>query len=280
MRRLGMGIIGAGRVGKALAVHLARAGWRISGLFDIDIEKAELAAKAVPTGFFTGINELARRSDIIFITVYDGEIARVAEQLGELNYVRARFLFHASGILPAKILHLAGLDRAVYSLHPFGGIPLNPLEKNPFKGLYFSGEGDEPAKPIAERMTSDLGGEFIAINSREKVSYHLAASFIANHLFALLSSGESLLRISGLPEDRIQPMALKMATSALDNYRKYGLIEGLTGPVVRGDELTIAEHIIAAEKTGRRKLYEAGVVELRRMLLSESVKKQIDKGDE
>lgn len=266
MRNLRIGIIGAGRIGTALAVHLSRAGWRIAGIYDIDKDRAEKLARIIPTGTAQSPAELARRADILFLSVPDFEIVRLAESLGEIEKYRARFLFHFSGILPARILHLAGMERAVYSLHPFGGIPPEAVEKNPFLGVYFSGEGESPAKPIATQIAKDLGGIFVEIDSSKKTAYHLAASLVANHLFALLSAGERLMAESGLSEPVSKSMITKLAYSALENYRKHGAVEGLTGPIVRKDELTIAEHLIEADKHGLFELYTAGIAELRRLI--------------
>jgi predicted short-subunit dehydrogenase-like oxidoreductase (DUF2520 family) len=266
MRNLRIGIIGAGRIGTALAFHLSRAGWRIAGIQDIEKDRAEKLARIIPTGTASSPKELARRADILFLSVPDSEIAHIAESLGEIEKYRARFLFHFSGILPARILHLAGMERAVYSLHPFGGIPPGALEKNPFFGLYFSGEGESPAKPIATQIAKDLDGIFVEIDSSKKTTYHLAASLVANHMFALLSAGERLMAESGLQETISKSMITQLAKSAIENYREHGALEGLTGPVVRKDELTIAEHLIEADKHGLFELYSAGIVELRRLM--------------
>jgi len=268
MRDLGIGIIGTGRVGKAIAIELARKDWRIAGMFDIDPEIAKSAARFVPTGVFKSAATLARRSDILFLSVPDGQIVAVAESLGELERYKARFLFHFSGILPSRILRLAGMDRAIYSLHPFGGISKKSASSNPFKNLYFSGEGDFAAQPIAKKITTDLEGSFIEINPGGKPAYHLAASFVANHLFALLASADSLLANSGIPHEYIQTMIYEIAQSALDNFRNSGLSGGLTGPLTRRDELTVAEHLVIAEKYGLRELYEVGLKELRKLVNS------------
>ncbi len=266
MRDLRIGIIGAGRLGGAIAVHLARAGWRIAGIHDIDIPRAEKIAHVIPTGTADSAGQLARRCDILFLAVPDGQIARLAESLGELENFKARFLFHFSGILPAKVLHLAGMDRVVYSLHPFGGIPADAIERNPFEYLFFSGEGEDPAKPIAEQITKDLGGRFIEIASSKKSAYHLAASLVANHMFALLGAGEKLLSECDLPESVVISMITELAESALLNFARHGARDGLTGPVARGDELTIAEHLVEADKHGLLKLYTAGLKELRELM--------------
>ena len=266
MRDLRIGIIGAGRLGTALAVHLSRRGRRIAGIFDIVPSHAKSLARIIPTGTAPTPFELSYRSDILFLTVPDSEIARVAESLGELEDYKARFLFHFSGILPARILHLAGMDKAVYSLHPFGGIPPNAIAKNPFENLYFSGEGDAPAKPLALEIAKTLDGKFVEIPSSRKVAYHLSASLVANHMFALLSAGERLLKQTGLPKSEIKAMITELARTALENYEKQGLRGGLTGPAVRRDELTIAEHLVEADRQNLLELYSAGLAELRRLI--------------
>jgi predicted short-subunit dehydrogenase-like oxidoreductase (DUF2520 family) len=203
--------------------------------------------------------------------VQDTAIAPLAEELGDCGNIRARFLFHTSGIVPARVLRLAGLDRAVYSLHPFGGITSKPSGENPFAGLHFGGEGDDIARPIAEKITADLGGIFVPIRSSAKTYYHLAASLVANDGFALFGAGEKLLERAGLPKEIAREMTISIAKKALENYEKHGLISGLTGPVTRGDELTISQHIVAAEKSGNLDLYLAGLRILREIIGSSVV---------
>ena len=268
MRSLGIGIIGAGRVGSALANRLSLKGWRIAGICDLDLEKARKAARNVPTGVFEDPHKLSKRADILFLTVQDTAIAPLAEKLGDRGGIRARFLFHTSGIVPARVLHLAGLDRAVYSLHPFGGITPDVTGKNPFAGLHFGGEGDDIARPIAEKITAYLGGIFVPIRSSAKTYYHLAASLVANDSFALFGAGEKLLERAGLSEEIAREMTISIAKKALENYEKHGPISGITGPVTRGDESTIAEHIVAAERSGNLDLYMAGLRRLRKFLRS------------
>ncbi len=266
MRSLGIGIIGAGRIGSALAYHLARKGWRIAGLCDIDRERAREAARRVPTGIFESAEKLARRADILFLTLPDSAIAPLAEKLGDCGNIRARFLFHTSGIVPSRVLHLVGLDKAAFSLHPFGGITAGLSRESPFANLYFGGEGDEPARPLAKKIAADLGAIFVPIKRSGKTAYHLAASLVANDGFALFGAGEGLLEDAGLPKEIARAMIVSIARKAVDNYESSGLLGGLTGPATRGDELTIAEHIVAAERSGNLDLYMAGLRKIREFL--------------
>ena len=269
MKKLGIGIIGVGRVGSAFAFALSNAGWRISGVFDTNIDRMRAVAKRVPTGAFNDYISLAKRSDVIFLTVPDNEIIRIAEELGDSGNIKAKFIFHSSGILPSKVLKLAGLDKAVYSLHPMGAVIDGLKKKNSFVGMFFGGEGDSAALTIAKRITHDLGGRLIDIKGYSKAYYHLAATIVSCNVFALFSSAEKLLHHAGISEEYIKTIILSMSKRALGNYGKFGL-NALTGPVVRHDESTLAEHIIVAEKEGLRGLYESCIVELENILRSEN----------
>ncbi|HHS50110.1 MAG TPA: DUF2520 domain-containing protein [candidate division Zixibacteria bacterium] len=264
MKSLEISFVGAGRVGTAMGRELSRRGWRVHGYFDIDSESAHTAAKAVPCGAFETMLKLARRSDVLFFTVPDGEVARVCEELGDSGDFRARFLFHTSGILPSRVLHLAGLDRAVYSIHPFGGIV--PSAENPFAGLFFGCEGDSPAEPIAREIVADIGGIFVEIDSASKTKYHLSASISANLGFALLEICRGLLENCGISQENAIAMTASIARKAIGNFEQFGFPEGMTGPIVRGDYLTIAQHIVSAEESGNLGIYLAGIEKIRQML--------------
>lgn len=265
MKKLGIGIIGTGLLGGALAYRLSRAGWRIAGLFDIDPEKARSVARIIPTGAFDSAIHLAKKSDILFLTVPDSEIISVAEELGDYGNFRARFIFHTCGILPSRILKLAGLERAVFSIHPITPISRDYRKMNPFAKTFFGCEGEKPAEGIARKIVSDLGGKYITINPEAKTLYHLSATLVSCNVFALYSTAERLLKKSGIEEENIREIISAMSRRALENYKSYGL-KSLTGPVVRGDEGTIAQHLVSAEKENILKLYEAGIEELKKIV--------------
>ncbi len=266
MRSLGIGIIGAGRVGGALASVLSHRGWRIVGVFDLDEARAREAARAISCGVFESAERLADRSEILFLTVPDDALVGLCEDLGDYGDFRARFLFNTSGILPAKVMHLAGLDRSVYSIHPFGGIAGFREGENPFSGLFFGCEGDEPSRELAAKIVSDLEGISVEIDWSKKTAYHLAASLVANHGFALFEVCTDLLRLSGIPADSAAEMTVNIAKRAISNFEKLGFKDGLTGPVVRRDFTTIAQHIAIAGETGNLELYLAGLNKINRLL--------------
>lgn len=249
-----------------MAFWLARNGWRIVGFYDILEKSSAEAARITPCGVFDSMEKLVDRCEILFITVPDDAIISVCEHLGELRDFSAKFLFHTSGILPSKILRLAGLDKAVYCIHPFGGVSSISKTENPFKSLFFGCEGDLAASDIAENLVTSLEGKFIHIDCNTKGRYHFGASLAANHSFALLEICSKLLEDSGIQKKNAIDMTISIVEKAIENFRKFGFANGATGPVVRNDELTIAQHLIAANQTGNLDIYIAGLEKIRELL--------------
>jgi len=252
-----------------MAVHLARCGWRIAGVNDIDEKQAFKCARYVPTGVFHNLEYLALKSQILFLCVPDFRLIEVAEQIGEFERIKSNFLIHFSGILPADVLDLASMNSASFSLHPFASIPPMAIDKNPFRNAEFFGEGDKTALPLAQKIVADLGGIYNSIDPNCKPFYHLAASMVANHLFSLFSASEDLLEKCGFSKETKTRMITKLTRTALRNYSEKGLRDGLTGPLVRKDEMTMAEHNLIAKKVDHHELYRIGMEELKRIIQPE-----------
>src|SRR4051812_14387460 len=99
--------IGAGRLGGALAISLARKDYEIENLIARNTRNAKkIAGIIAPSPKILSSNNLAEiSSDIIFITTQDSEIEAVAENLAE-NLQYKPFVFHTSGSLSSDVLRV------------------------------------------------------------------------------------------------------------------------------------------------------------------------------
>src|SRR5271169_4345743 len=159
-RRVAISIVGPGRLGSALAVNLARAGYEISFLVvrsrkRVSSNTAPLAhrvgAKIVPLG------EKTLDTKLVWITVPDDEIAAVVAKLAGAQEWRGTTVFHSSGAITSDVLSpLREKGAKVGSVHPvmtFVGRSMPPLE-----GVPFGVEGDAEAVRAARKVVRDLGG--------------------------------------------------------------------------------------------------------------------------
>ena len=206
-------IVGAGRLGHALAAALREAG--------IDVE-GPLGRGASPD------------AAVVLLTVPDGEIRAAAQAIGG-----AAVLGHCSG---ATTLDVLG-DRGGFSLHPLMTVPEGG--KAPFAGAGCAIAGSsEEALRTAESLARALGMTSVEVADEDRAAYHAAASIAANFLVALEGQAERLAATAGVPRELLVPLA----RAALENWAAHGAEHALTGPVARGDEATIARQRQAVEE--------------------------------
>ena len=222
-------VIGAGRLGHALAAALEDAGLEVAG---------PLGRAADP------------HADVVLLTVPDGEIAQAATALTPRN---AQFVGHCSGA--TTLAPLAGHEG--FSLHPLMTVPAGEGERpeadaraprratSPFAGAGAAIAGATPAAlQVAETLATALHMRPVHVADDDRAAYHAAASIAANFLVTLEGAAERLAATAGVPRELLVPLA----RAALENWAQQGAEQALTGPVARGDEATIARQRAAIEE--------------------------------
>jgi len=208
-------VVGAGRLGHALAVALRAAGVEVEG---------PLGRGADPD------------ADAVLLCVPDGEIAAAA---AALTPGRARFVGHCSGATTLDVL--AG--HAAFSLHPLMTVP--EAGGAPFAGAGCAVAGaSQGALDVAHALATALGMRPVTVADEDRAAYHAAASIAANFLVTLEGAAERLAATAGVDRELLVPLA----RAALENWAATGAERALTGPVARGDEATIARQRAAVEE--------------------------------
>ncbi|MGL3820799.1 Rossmann-like and DUF2520 domain-containing protein [Sphingopyxis sp. R3-92] len=244
-----IGVIGAGRVARALSLALARhsvapillwarsEGSRRTAVDDIG---RAVAADRVAT--------LVENCDLIAIAVSDDAIAPVVADLAPLvSLTSAPFIFHVSGRSGAAILdplHRAGAQTA--AIHPvmtFTGDPQNEVAR--MIGARFAITGSsEDATAEAGRVVRLLGGVGAEIDEAHRPLYHAALCHAANHLVTLISGASHALTRAGV--DDPHALLAPLVRAAVENSLAHGF-GALSGPLLRGDGETIGNHMTALE---------------------------------
>jgi predicted short-subunit dehydrogenase-like oxidoreductase (DUF2520 family) len=171
-------------------------------------------------------------------------IPAVARSWEERVSWKGRSVLHTSGVLGSSVLEplrLKGAD--VGCLHPLLSLPWANLARDAFKGTYFGIQGEAPARRVARRLARDAGGKVLEIREEGKALYHLAACVCSGYLLGLIDAAASRLASGAAPTARFREALLGLAESTIRNARKAGLQASLTGPIPRGDMLTIQIHL-------------------------------------
>ncbi len=245
---LEIGCIGVGKLGGNLAVQLARATCAVRHVYSRHPVDAVIVAREISAGVSPSLHDIARKSDVLIISVPDAQLDGILESLSELPAVRATFLLHTSGSIPAHALNWAGMDFLCASMHPLAGFSHFDPQRNLFANIPFGVEGHPLACELANSLIAKVGGKAIAIDSRKKTTYHFAAALAANSIFGIIAQAERLLIECGLANAQAQAVVSSLIMRVFENYTDYGLTHAITGPLVRDDVLTLCAHFDCARE--------------------------------
>ncbi|MEU9339308.1 DUF2520 domain-containing protein [Streptomyces sp. NPDC048290] len=240
--RLTVGVVGAGRVGPALAVSLQLAGHRPVAVSGVSDASRRRAAELLPDVPLVPPAEVLRRADLVLLTVPDDALPALVSGLAETGAVRpGQLLVHTSGRYGARVLDPALRAGALpIALHPAMTFTGTRVDVQRLAGCSFGVTAPEELRMAAEALVIEMGGEPEWITEGNRPLYHAALALGANHLVTLVAQSMELLREAGVgaPDRMLGPLL----GAALDNALRSG-DAALTGPVARGDAGTVAAHI-------------------------------------
>lgn len=243
-----IGIAGTGRVARALGRLLVQRGEAVV-LAGRNPARTEEAAAFIGSPLrCTLISSLGREAGPILIAVSDRAVEEVARILAQ------------SGPIPGPVLHTAGchgpeilaplLRQGVFCglLHPLQTLATAEQGVRVLSGSFFAVCAEGAALDWAERIVKRLGGRPLRIPPETPPLYHAAAVLASNYVVSLLDASLALLKQCGIPEQDARRALTPLVTASLDNALREGPVQALTGPVERGDVLTIRRHL---ESLGR-----------------------------
>lgn len=242
-----LSIIGPGKVGTAIGMLAALAGYPVAAVGGRHIESTVQAARRIGTHVRAcGVTEAAKRAEIVLITVTDDAIESVCSEIACKNaFNRNSTVAHCSGVLSSDILSVArdSCQCIVASMHPLQTFPTVDCAVNKLKGTYCFCEGDKEGLPVIERLAKCIGLMPIRICSSSKVLYHAAAVFASNYLVALMDAAMKVAHLAKLDRSIAWIAFEPLVVSTIKNVAEVGLPQALTGPIARGDIETIAAHL-------------------------------------
>lgn len=220
-------ILGAGKVGRALASALEKAKVPVT---------LRPARKGVPT---TPID-----ADMIILALRDRQLGPVAADLATSGVVKKKaVVVHNAGALPAEALQaLRGMTAGIAQMHPMISFASTKVHPSLTRG-HVHVKGDPVAEARARAIAKKLGMTPRTFKKLDTVGYHAAAGLVANGAAALAAIGVELLVVSGVPRAEAPKMLGPLLRSVGDNVERLGFPDALTGPVRRGDAGSIGKQI-------------------------------------
>ena len=254
-----IGFIGAGTLGKGLALALAAKNYQVVAVSSRTHSSAEdLAARIPGSVALPEPQQLVDGCHLVFITTPDGAINQVASQV---RWQPGQAVVHCSGAQPLDVLESAArLGAITGSFHPFQTFacletPEEAIER--LSGTTFAVEGNSWLLAFLESIADQLGGKAIRLRPEDRAIYHASGLMVCGYLVALLKAAAEMWRPMGVRQEEALSLILPLAKTTLTNLSRSGVNGSVTGPVVRGDDATVRKHLdtLSKEMPGLIPLY-------------------------
>ncbi len=243
-------LIGPGKVGCAVSRRLHLATYPLIAIVSRTIQQSSEACEFIGCSTQLASTELndCAAADIILLAVADDQIAELAINLiAQANFKQNTTLIHFSGLHPAAIMRNAPCSASLLSLHPLLPFASRELAVKSLSGCPCALEGDNDALALGHELIAALGGQPFSIPSEKKALYHASACIASNFLVTLLGQASVLLESCGIDRHQGMALLLPLVHATLDNATNLGPEQGLTGPIVRGDQGTVLQHLQALQ---------------------------------
>ncbi|MCL1989393.1 MAG: DUF2520 domain-containing protein [Defluviitaleaceae bacterium] len=253
--KMRVGIVGAGKVGKALGKYLVSKDVQVVGVYNRNKEKGQAVALTLNVEAFDQIESLVKACDLLFLTVSDGVIEVIWHEIRGFD-LKSKLIVHCSGALSSHVFEgIEALGGFGYSLHPVMTLSDAPNAHEVLGSAHFTLEGAEARLPQLKALITDLGNQVHVVKEADKKAiYHCAAVFSSNFIVALAKISTELLKACGFDEEG-QRILFPLMEASLENVMNVGIQKALTGPVERCDRATVVKHLAALEDEQMKQLY-------------------------
>lgn len=198
--RLGVGVIGAGRVGPVIAAALAGAGHALTGITaGSDPERVEAVLPGVPT---LTADDVVRRSELVILAVPHDELAALVAGLAELGaWQVGQLVLHTDPAYGIEVLALAAARGAIpLAVHPAVAFTGTSIDLRQLHDAYAAVTAPAAVLPIAQALAVELGCEPIVISEADRPAYGEAIATATEFSASIVRQSAALLAQAGVEE--------------------------------------------------------------------------------
>ena len=227
-----IGLIGAGKVGFSLGKFFVQGGIPVTGYYSRQRESAVEAANFTNTKAFDELHSFVKQCDVLFLTVPDGKITEVYQQLLPCD-LNGKWICHCSGAISSQDAFpgIGETGACGFSVHPLFPVSSKYEAYKELADAFFCLEGDPAHLDEISQLMRGLGCRVQQIAPEVKVRYHAACVFASNLMCALAQESIELLEGCGFSRQGAQE-ALACTGPTTDAQQSLPSVSGgsCTGP--------------------------------------------------
>lgn len=217
--RLGVGVIGAGRVGPVLAAALAGAGHAIVGINAHSEESRERVEAMLPGVPLLDVPELVERSELVVIAVPDDQLEALVSGLSAIGaWQPGQIVLHTSARFGSNVLTPAVQQGAIpVALHPALAFTGTSMDVARLTGSYMAVTAPNAVLPIGQALAVEMGGEPIVVAEADRAAYAEAIDTASSFSTAIVDQAVGLLAEIGIaaPGRVLAPLVRSSVDNAL-----------------------------------------------------------------
>ncbi|WP_457100844.1 DUF2520 domain-containing protein [Microbacterium sp. P5_E9] len=210
--RLGVGIIGAGRVGPVIGAALAGSGHALIGITrGSDDERVEAVLPGLPV---LDAVEVARRSELVIIAVPHDELPGLVAGLADVGaWQPGQLVLHTDPAYGTTVLTPAVARGAIpLAVHPAIVFTGTSMDLRVLATAYAAVTAPGPVLPIAQALAVELGCEPVVIAEEDRAAYAEGIATATTFSRAIVQQAAGLLRSAGVPHPGSHLSALVHST--------------------------------------------------------------------
>lgn len=204
--RLGVGIIGAGRVGPVLALALAGAGHALTGISAISAENKERAETLLPGVPLLEVPEVVRRSELVVFAIPGSELPGIVHGLTETGaWQPGQIALHTAPEHGYEVFAPALASGVIpIALHPAILFTGTSLDLSRLAGAAIAVTAPTPVLPIGQALAVEMGGEPLVIAEADRAAYADSVAAASEFSRAVVRQAADALREVGVDRpDRV-----------------------------------------------------------------------------
>jgi predicted short-subunit dehydrogenase-like oxidoreductase (DUF2520 family) len=200
--RLGVGIIGAGRVGPVLGAALAGAGHALVGISAATDDERDRVESMLPGVPVLDPQQIVERSELVIIAVPDDQLSDLVAGLAALGaWQPGQLVLHTAAAFGVAVLDPARAAGAIpLAVHPALAFTGTSVDLARLRDAWCAVTAPTPVLPIAQALVVEMGAEPIVIDEHDRAAYAEAVSAASQFSTAIVGQSIEALRAIGVEQ--------------------------------------------------------------------------------
>jgi predicted short-subunit dehydrogenase-like oxidoreductase (DUF2520 family) len=215
--RLGVGIIGAGRVGPVLGAALGGAGHAVVGISAVSAASRDRAEAMLPGVPVLAVPDVIERSELVILAVPEPELAQLVQGLASVGAWQAgQLVAHTAAAHGVGVLAPAAAAGVIpLAIHPAMAFTGTSIDLVRLQDAWCAVTAPTPVLPIAQALVVEMGAEPVVVAEADRATYAEAIEAASGFATTIVEQAVDRLRAIGV--ERPGRVLGPVVRSALEN---------------------------------------------------------------